>query len=146
MAPTFDITQEIQAEVATRQEDVVRAAITTAVATGKCKRCDRALKDPKSIERGRGPVCERKYRAAVEEASKLTSEAQVVKAVKLVAAGSVQPNESDSFYTISTQNGIWRTDRSLCTCPAGQHGRICYHRVAVCLIEVKAIKIPASAS
>lgn len=110
-------------------------------ATGICTRCHRALKDPKSIERGRGPVCERKYRAAVEEAAKLTSQAQVDKAVALLASGAVVKNAQDSFYAVTTQNGMWRTDRTLCTCPAGQNGRTCYHLVAVCLVELKAVKL-----
>jgi hypothetical protein len=110
-------------------------------ATGICTRCHRALKDPKSIERGRGPVCERKYRAAVEEAAKLTSEAQVDKAVALLAAGGVVQNASDSFYTVTTASGTYRTDRTLCTCQAGQNGRTCYHLVAVCLVELKAVKL-----
>lgn len=110
-------------------------------ATGICTRCHRALKDPKSIERGRGPVCERKYRAAIEEAAKLTSETQVDKAVALLAAGGVVKNGSDSFYTVTTASGTYRTDRTLCTCQAGQNGRTCYHLVAVCLVELKAVKL-----
>lgn len=118
--------------------DVIPAAVP-------CKRCHRSLKDPKSIERGRGPVCERKYRAAVEEAAKLTSDAQVDKAVALLAAGGVVKNSSDSFYTVTTASGTYRTDRTLCTCQAGQNGRTCYHLVAVCLVELKAVKLAPSA-
>lgn len=114
---------------------------TAPAPAGICTRCHRALKDPKSIERGRGPVCERKYRAAVEEAAKLTSEAQVDKAVALLASGGVVKNGSDSFYAVTTSSGTYRTDRTLCTCPAGQNGRTCYHLVAVCLVELKAVKL-----
>ena len=109
--------------------------------TGICTRCHRALKDPKSVERGRGPVCERKYRAAVEEAAKLTSEAQVAKALELIEAGGVAPSGTDTFYKITTATGTYRTDRTLCTCQAGQNGRACYHLVAVCLIEMKAVRL-----
>lgn len=117
-------------------------AVTEQAPTGICSRCHRALKDPKSIERGRGPVCERKYRAAVEEAAKLTSEAQAEKAVALLQAGGVVKNDSDSFYTVTTPSGTYRTDRQLCTCPAGQNARVCYHLLAVNLVEVKAVKLP----
>jgi hypothetical protein len=118
-------------------------AAPASTGTGTCTRCHRMLKDPKSVERGRGPVCERKYRAAVEEAAKLTSEAQVDKAVLLLAAGGVAKNSQDSFYTVTTGNGFYRTDRTSCTCHAGQNGRTCYHLVAVCLVELKAVKLQA---
>jgi len=122
----------------TAAQDVVAEALAP---TGICSRCHRVLKDPKSIERGRGPVCERKYRAAVEEAAKLTSEALAEKAVALLQAGGVAKNASDSFYTVTTQNGTYRTDRQLCTCPAGQNARVCYHLLAVSLVEVGAVKL-----
>jgi len=111
--------------------------------TGKCTRCDRVLKDPKSIERGRGPVCERKYRAAIEEATKQTSDGIVAKALTLLANGGVVKNAQDSFYTVTSIGGAstYRVDRALCTCPAGQNGRVCYHRLAVNLVEVKAVKL-----
>lgn len=114
----------------------------TPAPTGICTRCHRALKDPKSIERGRGPVCERKYRAAVEEAAKLTSPSIVGQALALVANGAVVPNDADSFYTVTTEGGTYRTDRTLCTCLAGQNGRPCKHLVAVVLLEVKAVRPP----
>lgn len=109
--------------------------------TGICSRCHRMLTDPKSIERGRGPVCERKYRAAVEEAAKLTSDAIVAKALALLANGGVVKNAQDSFYTVTSGDNTYRTDRALCTCLAGQNGRVCAHRLAVNLVEVKAVKL-----
>lgn len=120
--------------------------VTEPAATGTCTRCHRVLTDPKSIERGRGPVCERKYRAAVEEAAKLTSETQVEKALALLAAGGLAKNGSDGFYTVTSASGTYRTDRTLCTCQAGQNGRTCYHLIAVCLVEAKAVKLPATVS
>lgn len=110
--------------------------------TGICTRCHRVLKDPKSIERGRGPVCERKYRAAVEEATRLTSASIAGQALALVANGAVVKNDADSFYTVTTEGGTYRTDRTLCTCLAGQNGRPCKHLVAVCLLEAKAVRLP----
>lgn len=107
-----------------------------------CTRCGRALKDPKSRERGRGPVCERKYRAAIEEGTKLTSASIVGQALALVANGAVVKNGTDSFYTVTTEGGTYRTDRTLCTCLAGQNGRPCKHLMAVVLLEVKAVKAP----
>jgi len=105
-----------------------------------CTRCGRVLKDAKSRERGRGPVCERKYRAAIDEATKLTSASMVGRALALVANGGVVKNGSDSFYTVTTEGGTYRTDRTLCTCQAGQNGRPCYHLMAVVLLEVKAVR------
>lgn len=121
-------------------------ASDVAPATGICTRCHRALKDPKSIERGRGPVCERKYRAAVAEATQLTSASIVGRALALAANGGVVKNAKDSFYSVTTENGTYRTDRTSCTCTAGRNGRPCYHLVAVCLVEVKAVKAPAPVS
>lgn len=109
--------------------------------TGKCTRCHRTLKDPKSIERGRGPVCERKYRAAIEEATKQTSDGIVAKALTLLANGAVVKNDQDSFYTVTSGPNTYRADRALCTCLAGQNGRVCAHRLAVNLIEVKALSL-----
>ena len=106
-----------------------------------CKRCHRALKDPKSIATGRGPVCERKYRAALAEAVKLTSQAQADKALALLAAGGVAKGSQGSFYAVTSASGTYRTDRALCTCPAGRNGRVCYHLVAVCLVEAKAVRL-----
>lgn len=119
---------------------------TTPAPTGICKRCHRALRDPKSVAQERGPVCERKYQAALREAAKLTSDAQVDKAVALLDAAGVQPSGVDSFYVVTTQSGTYRTDRNLCTCPAGQNGRACYHRIAVCLVDVKAVKLAVPVS
>jgi len=115
--------------------------IETPKPTGICSRCHRKLTDAKSIERGRGPVCERKYRAAIEEATKQTSDGIVAKALTLLANGGVVRNAQDSFYTVTSGDNTYRTDRALCTCLAGQNGRVCAHRVAVNLVEVKAVKL-----
>jgi Family of unknown function (DUF6011)/SWIM zinc finger len=112
-----------------------------AAPSGICSRCHRVLKDPKSIERGRGKVCERKYRAAIEEATKQTSDSVVDKALTLLANGGVVKNDQDSFYTVTSGDATYRTDRALCTCLAGQNGRVCAHRLAVNLVEVKAVKL-----
>lgn len=109
--------------------------------TGICSRCHRMLKDPKSIERGRGPVCERKYQAAIKEGVKQTSAAIVDKALALLANGGVVKNAQDSFYTVTSGDNTYRADRALCTCLAGQNGRVCAHRLAVNLVEVKAVKL-----
>lgn len=111
--------------------------------TGMCTRCHRVLTDPKSIERGRGPVCERKYRAAIEEATVQTSDGIVAKALMLLANGGVAKNAQDSFYTVTSGDNTYRTDRTLCTCLAGQNGRTCAHLLAVNLVEAKAVKLPA---
>lgn len=109
--------------------------------TGKCERCHRTLKDPASVARGRGSVCERKYRAAIEEATKQTSDGIVAKALTLLANGYVVKNDQDSFYTVTSGENAYRTDRALCTCLAGQNGRVCAHRLAVNLVEVKAVRL-----
>jgi len=116
---------------------------TTAPVNATCKRCHRALKDPKSIERGRGPVCQRKYDAAIAEAVQRTSTGLVGRALTALANGAVVKNAQDSFYTVTTDGGRYRTDRTLCTCLAGQNGRTCYHLLAVCLVEAKAVALPA---
>lgn len=131
--------------ITTTAQQAANNAEALVIPTGICSRCHRVLTDAKSIERGRGPVCERKYRAAIDAAAKLTSDGIVAKALALLANGHVTKDAKGTFYTVRGATGTYRTDTQLCTCLAGQNGRVCAHRLAVNLVEVKAVKLAPTA-
>jgi uncharacterized Zn finger protein len=99
--------------------------------TTRCKRCHRVLADPRSVARGYGPKCAAKVSARVAAVTAHSKPQSVTKALALIAAGSIRRNARDSFYTAKG----YRTDATLCTCPAGQHHRECYHVVAARILD-----------
>jgi uncharacterized Zn finger protein len=106
--------------------------------TAKCRRCHRALRSADSIARGYGRHCHRLHRQ--EQAAKLLlasySDVQVEKVRQLLADGGVQRVDRTTFLAVAS-NGIDRyevsTAHASCTCPAGAHGRACYHLAAATL-------------
>src|ERR671910_1554176 len=108
---------------------------TTTAQTAKCKRCHRALRDPKSIARGYGRTCAGKVAAKVNATVATFKPAQVDKAMALIASGGITSSGVDSFYVVKGTAAIHRTDADLCTCPAGQHGRTCYHLIAARVLD-----------
>lgn len=105
----------------------------------KCGRCHRALSDPRSIARGYGATCHRKRIAELAAAAytiALTgdyTDDQMVKAVTLVADGAVV-HRTRALYLAASSRGdaTYQVDTGTggCTCPAGRHGRRCYHLAA----------------
>lgn len=111
--------------------------MTTTTAPAKCKRCHRVLRDPKSVARGYGRTCAGKVAAEVAAAVATFKPAQVGKAMALIADGRIV-TLGGSFYQATGTGGIYRTDASLCTCPAGRHGRACYHSIAARVLDAVA--------
>jgi hypothetical protein len=103
--------------------------------TAKCKRCHRTLSDPASVARGYGRTCAAKVAANVTAAVAPFTQPQVDKALALIAGGGLVTSGTDSFYLA---RGAYRTDATLCTCPAGQHGRTCYHLIAARVLDAVA--------
>jgi len=97
----------------------------------RCRNCHRQLRDPKSVARGYGPKCAARISARVARVTATFKPAQVQKATVLIATGQIVPSGTDSFYSVRG----YRTDATLCTCPAGQHGRVCYHLVAARILD-----------
>lgn len=105
----------------------------------KCGRCHRALTDPRSIARGYGATCHRKRVAELAAATytiTLTgdyTDEQMVKAVTLIADGTVV-HRTRKLYLAASSRGdtTYEVDAATggCTCPAGRHGRRCYHAAA----------------
>jgi uncharacterized Zn finger protein len=103
--------------------------------TPRCKRCRRTLRSADSIARQYGRTCARKKRQ--EDAARLVlanyTEVQVEKVRQLLADGGVQRVNRTTFLAVAS-NGVDRyevsTAHASCTCPAGQHGRACYHLAA----------------
>ncbi|GAB3156341.1 hypothetical protein GCM10027258_62610 [Amycolatopsis stemonae] len=112
--------------------------MTTTAHTAKCKRCGRTLRSLDSIARGRGRHCERLYRQ--EQAAKLIlaayTDVQVEKVKQLLADGGIARVDRTTFLAVAS-NGVDRyevsTAHATCTCPAGAHGRACYHLAAATL-------------
>ena len=95
--------------------------------------CARRLTSPASISAGYGPVCRRRIReAAAAIVLDGVKAEQHAKAVELIEAGGVVP---------TSRPGVFRTVGSSgdvighCSCPAGLRDRLCYHAVAVRLID-----------
>lgn len=96
----------------------------------RCTRCHRVLTSAASVERGTGPVCETKIRAALTLIGETFSPRQIVAATELIADGGVVvgphgtclavSSRGDEVYAVNPHAGT-------CTCKAGQYGRLCYH-------------------
>jgi hypothetical protein len=99
--------------------------------TAKCLRCHRTLRSASSVSAGYGPVCRARIRvAALNEAIKGFSLAQVDKARELIADGGILPTNRLGIYrSVSSRgDGTYLTHRNGCNCPAGLRGRgACYH-------------------
>lgn len=101
--------------------------------TAKCKRCHRKLTDPTSVARRYGRTCAAKVKAKVDATVTAYKQPQVDKALALITDGGIVASGVDSFYAV--RGGLYRTDATLCTCPAGQHGRTCYHLIAARVLD-----------
>jgi hypothetical protein len=111
---------------------------TTTAQPAKCKRCHRKLTDPRSVARGYGRTCAAKVETKVNATVATFKPAQVDKAMALIAAGGITPSGVDTFYVVKGTSAIHRTDATLCTCTAGQHGRTCYHLIAARVLDAVA--------
>lgn len=111
---------------------MTNAANTTQ--TAQCGRCGRTLTDPDSIAAGYGPVCQRRIAEAATASAH--QPAQIAKAVELIETGGMVTVHHGRAYRAVSSDGqrTYLVAGEACNCPAGLHGRLCYHRVAVELL------------
>lgn len=98
----------------------------------KCRRCGRTLKSQRSRKAGIGRVCKRIDRMqAVIDTFPLW---QIEKAKEVIDLNAFQ-QDGELFKILSSDGSkIYMTTDDACTCEAGQHGKMCYHSVAVMLL------------
>lgn len=69
----------------------------------------------------------------------MTTTAQLVKAAELIEDGGVRPFGTPGLFLVVASNGrrhyVVNANSETCTCPAGEHGRACYHVVAVRMLS-----------
>lgn len=65
--------------------------------------------------------------------------AQLRKAIELVKAGRVRPVAGGHEFLVTASDGVTRyvvdAYRQVCDCPAGAHGRRCYHLAAALAMD-----------
>ena len=107
-----------------------------------CLRCGRKLRSAASIRHGYGAWCRARIRAAaIAEAVKDFSAAQVDKARELIAdKGIVPANRAGIFRAVSSDGtqSYLVSDTGNCVCKAGLLGRRCYHAAAALMITTRA--------
>lgn len=101
-----------------------------------CIRCHRALRSPASQRRGAGVWCAAKMRAAaLAEAVRGFAEAQVEKAREAIADGALVAIRAGVYQVVSSKgDATYLSHSDVCNCPAGLHGRRCWHLAAVRII------------
>jgi len=107
----------------------------------RCQGCKRPLRAAASIAAGRGPRCLAKARAAaLTDAVKDFTPAQVEKALEAIAEGAVVATSRPGIYRCVSSDGstVYLVAYEGCTCPSGTRGlgRLCWHRAAVRLLAV----------
>jgi uncharacterized Zn finger protein len=102
-----------------------------------CQDCGRTLRAARSIAARRGPTCRAKIRAAARTAD--VNAGQLAKAVELIDDGGIVPVSRPGVYAATSSDGttiyVVNLTDATCTCPAGQHGRYCYHMVAATILH-----------
>lgn len=96
----------------------------------RCTRCHRVLTSAASVERGTGPICEAKIRAALALIGETFSARQIVAATELIADGGVVVGPHGTCIAVSSRGDATyavNPTAGTCTCKAGQYGRLCYH-------------------
>jgi hypothetical protein len=112
------------------------AAIITAPAAeapaATCKGCGRILRAAKSRALGRGPVCQRRYKAAITTESADYTQAQLVKALDALDDDAVM--RVGHLFLVVSSDGSTRYETAPtgeCSCTAARYGRRCWHTLAV---------------
>lgn len=105
-----------------------------------CLRCGRELRSTRAQRASYGPECWTAILAAYNQVDLSTwSPSQAQAALELIRDGGiVLIRDSDSYAYRSTStdgNGFYLTVSAACSCPAGQHERLCYHRAAVAILR-----------
>ena len=108
--------------------------------TAKCLRCHRTLRSASSVAAGYGPVCKARIRlAALNEALKGFTVAQVDKARELIADGGILPTSRRGVFRAVSSRGdeTYLTHTAACNCPGGLRARsACYHQLAARILAV----------
>lgn len=104
----------------------------------RCQSCNRPLRAAKSIAAGRGPRCAKLHSLEIALAAYTTD--QIAKAIELVDDGAVVPSNrrTGMFTVVGSAGNTYLCTVNGCSCPAGAHGRRCYHRAAVIAWELVA--------
>jgi hypothetical protein len=108
--------------------------------TSKCLRCGRTRRfhsaQAAAAAKPYGRICGALVRAAaIAEVVKGFKDAQVEKARELISDGGLVPLRAGIFRAAnSAGDGSYLVARQACACPAGIHGRLCYHRAAVAIV------------
>lgn len=105
-----------------------------------CLRCGRTLQSERAQRLGYGPECWTAILAASELVDlSAWSPSQVYMAMDLIRDGGiVLIRDPDSYaYRSASSDGtmFYLTVSAACSCPAGQHERLCYHRAAVTILR-----------
>jgi hypothetical protein len=99
-----------------------------------CLRCGRKLAAASSVAAGYGRCCAQKIRTAIASAepTEFTAD-QHEKAAELITSGGVVPARFPGVFgtVASAGDAYYLTHSAACNCPAGLHGRLCYHMAAV---------------
>ncbi|HJT02044.1 MAG TPA: DUF6011 domain-containing protein [Pseudonocardiaceae bacterium] len=105
--------------------------------TTKCKRCGRKLTSQRSVARGYGRTCAAKV-ARIEAVIATYQPMQIDKALEAIEQTAIVPaSDPARFVAVSSdgeRNYIVDSALRMCSCPAGQHGRMCYHLAAADLL------------
>jgi hypothetical protein len=100
----------------------------------KCLRCGHKIRSARSLAAGYGPVCRARIRlAAITEAVRGFTAAQVDKARELISDGGMVPTGRPGIFRAVSSNGVDRylVHSATCNCPAGLRARsACYHVAA----------------
>lgn len=101
-----------------------------------CEGCGRVITSARSIAACRGRWCQAKLRRAQAAQLAAVKPEQHAKAVELIEQrGIVATSRPGVFRTVASKgDAIYLTHSATCTCPAGLHGRLCYHSVAARII------------
>jgi len=116
---------------------------TTCKTETRCLRpgCGRILRAASSVKAGYGPVCRAKIRATAARVALMNyTAAQIDKAAELISDGGLIPVRAGLFRAASSRGDCtYLTDADgRCDCPAGQHGRRCYHTAAAVMVTLAA--------
>jgi Family of unknown function (DUF6011) len=99
----------------------------------RCLRCGRTLTAPASVKASYGPTCRARIRAAALAAAlDGFTTAQADKARELIADGGMVPTGHAGVWRAVGSDGaaLYLAAPQACNCPAGLHGRACYHQAA----------------
>jgi hypothetical protein len=130
-----DAAEDAAAEQAPAIEDAVA---DKQAGPARCLGCRRPIRSARALARSYGEGCWRKARRRASELGAAYSDEQIEKAVEAVEDGAVIPGESAAVWLVVSSRGdeVYEVaGGAVCTCPAGEAGRGCWHLAAVEMIS-----------